>query len=96
MGLAEAALGTAATVPTIDGDGFELDIPAGTQPGTSFRIPRKGVPRLRRRGRGDLVVEIALDVPSELSAEAETALRSYAEARGESPSPPRRRRRRPR
>lgn len=96
IGLAEAALGTAISVPAIDGEDFEVDIPAGTQPGTVFQSARRGMPRLRRRGRGDLLIEVKVDVPAELSPDAEEALRSYATATGEQPMSPRRRRRRQR
>lgn len=91
LGIAEAALGTTRMVPSIDDDEFELEIPRGTQPGSVFKLSRMGMPRLRRRGRGDLLVEALVDVPVELSEEQEAALRSYAEASGEAPIPPRRR-----
>ncbi len=96
IGLAEATLGTVISVPAIDGDEFEVDIPAGTQPGTVFQSARRGMPRLRRRGRGDLLIEVNVEVPSDLSTDAEEALRSYAEVAGEQPLAPRKRRRRQR
>jgi molecular chaperone DnaJ len=52
------------------------------------------MPRLRRRGRGDLLIEIEIAVPEELSGEAEEALRAYAAAREESPAGSKRRWRR--
>jgi len=96
VGITEATLGMTAKVPLIDGDVFELEVPAGTQPGTTFRMPRRGMPRLRRRGRGDLLVEVAVEVPAELSEDEEAALRSFAEARGEEPAPAGKRKRRKR
>ncbi|MCB2224237.1 MAG: J domain-containing protein [Actinobacteria bacterium] len=92
VGMAEAALGTSREVPVIAGDPVDLDIPAGTQPGSVFKMPRLGMPRLRRRGRGDLLVEVRVAVPERLGPEEEAALREYAEAAGEQPSPPSRRR----
>jgi molecular chaperone DnaJ len=93
IGLAEAALGTSRAIPSVDGDAdFDLDIPAGTQPGSVFKLSKMGMPRLRRRGRGDLLVEVLVDVPETLTADQEAALRSYAEASGELPAPARRRR----
>jgi len=80
LGLAEAALGTSVTVPTVDGSGTDIDVPAGTQPGTVFKLARQGMPRLQRRGRGDLLVEVIVDVPTRLSAAQEEALRAYAAA----------------
>lgn len=93
IGFSEATLGTEVAVPTIDGDAIPIDIPSGTQPGTVFKLSRHGMPRLQRRGKGDLLVEVAVVVPSELDAEAEQLLRAYAEAMGESPAPPKRGRR---
>ena len=40
----------------------DLDIPAGTQSGTKVTIEERGVPRLRASGRGDLVVEVRVEV----------------------------------
>jgi molecular chaperone DnaJ len=94
VGIAEAALGTSAVIPLLDGGSHDLDVPAGTQPGTVFRISREGMGRLRRRGRGDLLVEIRVEVPATLSAEEEDALRTFAGLRGESPAVGGKRRRR--
>ncbi len=94
LGVAEASLGTEVMVPTVDGDPVDLDVPAGTQPGTVFKLSRLGMPRLRRRGRGDLLVEVIVEVPTDLTEAAEAALRSYAEVVGEQPvDAPKRRRR---
>jgi len=96
VGFSEAAFGTSSSVPLIEGETIDVDVPAGTQPGTLFRLTRRGMPRLRRRGRGDLIVEVEVHVPDTLSAEAEAALRAYGDANDEQPAAPRRRRRRAR
>jgi molecular chaperone DnaJ len=96
VGFAEAALGTTIEVPTVDGDPVEIDLPAGTQPGAVFKMSKLGMPRLRRRGRGDLLVEVVLEVPRELTEAQEDALRAYAEASGEDPADGRKRRKRKR
>jgi molecular chaperone DnaJ len=83
VGLAQAALGFEAVVPLLDGGETELNIPAGTQPGTVFRLAGEGVPRLGRRGRGDLLVHVDLVVPTRLDSEQESSLRAYAELTGE-------------
>ncbi len=94
LGLAQAALGTEIEVPLIEGGSEEIDVPRGTQPGTVFPLRGKGMGRLGRRGRGDLLVEINVLVPDTLSKEEEEALRAYASVRGEETSRAKWRRRR--
>ena len=84
------------SVPLVDGGTQEMELPAGTQPGSVFRIPREGMPRLRRRGRGDLLVEVEVVVPTQVSAEEEDLLRRLAEIRAEKPEGSKRRRRKAR
>ena len=86
VGFTEATFGTDIEVPLLEGGTEELEIPRGTQPETVYRLARKGVPRLQRRGRGDLLVHIEVAVPADLTEEEEDALRAYAELRGERPA----------
>ena len=67
INVAQAALGDAVTVPTLDGD-EDLTIPAGTQTGETFRLRGKGVPYLRRNGRGDQVIIVHVRTPSGLTS----------------------------
>jgi molecular chaperone DnaJ len=62
----EAALGTEVTIPTLDGSTV-IRIPPGTQPGETIRLHGKGMPRLDRGGRGDLIVEVNVSVPKRLT-----------------------------
>ncbi|MDA8261392.1 MAG: molecular chaperone DnaJ [Actinomycetota bacterium] len=78
----QAALGVQMQVETLDGP-EELTIPGGTQSGRRFVLKGKGVPHLRARGRGDQVVTVVVDVPTELDAEEERLLRELAALRGE-------------
>ena len=83
IGLAQAALGTRIEVPTVEGH-EEVEIRAGTQPGTEIRLRGKGVPHLRRPGsRGDLHVVIDVVVPTRLSKTEREALQAYARAADE-------------
>lgn len=93
VGIAEATLGKTVSVPLVDGSATEIDIPAGTQAATVFRLSRQGMPRLQRRGRGDLLIEVELVVPTSLSAEEEEALRGFATLRGEEPADGKKRKR---
>jgi molecular chaperone DnaJ len=86
VSVAQAALGTKLTLPTLDGD-EELVVPAGVQHGREFVLRGRGVPRLaasgRSRGRGDLRARIAVEVPTDLTSEQRDLLRRFAESRGE-------------
>jgi molecular chaperone DnaJ len=82
ISIAQAALGTRITMPTLDGDEV-ITIPAGTQPGREFVFRGRGVPRLQGRGRGDLKVVVRVDVPTKLTHAEADLLRKYAEGRGE-------------
>ena len=62
----QAALGTEVTVPTFEGDHM-LKIPAGVQSGQQIPIRNKGVPALRGRGRGDLIVHVEVQIPKKLT-----------------------------
>lgn len=94
IGVGEAILGTQVDVPLIDDEPMKMDIPAGTQPGTMVRVPRRGLGRLNGRGRGDLMVEIGVEIPAKLTNEEEDAIRRFSELRSERPAQPRGRRRR--
>jgi molecular chaperone DnaJ len=62
----QAALGTELHIPTLEGPS-KLKIPEGTQPGTRFRIKGKGVPVLNGHGKGDLYVDVKVEVPKRLT-----------------------------
>jgi molecular chaperone DnaJ len=69
VSFAQAALGTEMTVATIDGQA-RLKIPAGTQPGSRLRMRGKGLPHRMRGGRGDQLVIVQVDIPTQLSPRA--------------------------
>jgi molecular chaperone DnaJ len=86
IGLAQAALGTRIRVPTVEGE-EEVEVKAGTQPGTEIRLRGRGVPHLRRAGvRGDLHVIVDVAVPTKLSRAQREALAAYAAASDEAVS----------
>ncbi len=78
----QAVFGDTVEIETLDG-AVEMDIPAGTQSGERFRLRNKGMPRLQRRGRGDLYVEVRIVTPESLNEEQREALEAFAEAGGE-------------
>jgi molecular chaperone DnaJ len=82
ISIAQAALGTAIDLETLDGT-EHLIVPAGTQPGHEFVLRQRGVPHLRGRGRGDLRARIRVDIPTKLTDDEVELLTRYAEGRGE-------------
>jgi len=79
----QAAMGAELEIPTIDGK-VKYTLPAGTQPGATFRLRGKGIPELRGRGRGDQYVTVQVRVPTSLTNQQRDALQAFAEAMGES------------
>ncbi|MEX0717204.1 MAG: molecular chaperone DnaJ [Planctomycetaceae bacterium] len=74
----QAALGTTLEVPTLDG-AEEFTVPAGTQPGEVFQLRGKGMPDVHGGRRGDLLVEVQVEVPRKLDPAQEELLRKLAE-----------------
>jgi molecular chaperone DnaJ len=77
-----AAIGGSVSVPCIDGKA-DLDVPAGTQPGAVLRMRGKGMPRLRSKGRGDMLVRVNVRVPTKLTAKEKEALKELGKMDGE-------------
>ena len=78
----QAALGATIEVPTLR-ETTTVEVEAGSQPGTVVVIRHEGVHHLRGRGRGDLYVHLAVDVPTELDETSESLLRELAAHRGD-------------
>lgn len=76
--LEEALLGAEVKVRTPKGH-VALTIPAGTQPGRTFRLTGQGMPRFRAEGHGDLYVKARVVLPTGLSEEAREAARRFFE-----------------
>ena len=73
----EAALGTRATIETID-DTASVYVPKGIESGEKVRIQGKGY-KDGKGGRGDLIAEVKIIVPKELSSEEESLYKKLAE-----------------
>jgi len=76
--MTEAALGTRAKVPTLEGE-LELDFEPGTQPGAVQVLKGRGMPVLQGFGRGDHRVLVNVAVPRQLSEEQQQLLERFAE-----------------
>jgi curved DNA-binding protein len=63
----EAILGTKTQIVTLDGKNLEINIPAGTQPDTILSCRGEGLPNMRSRVRGNLLIKIVVEIPKNLS-----------------------------
>jgi molecular chaperone DnaJ len=76
LSFVEAALGWEIIVPTLKGDA-PLHIPPGTQPGAVFSLKGEGLPDLKTRKRGDILVEVSLKTPTTLTPHQEELLKEF-------------------
>ena len=80
LNIAQATLGSRIAVRTLDGKKVTIKIPPGTPPGKRFRVRGQGIERNGQRG--DLIVEVDVTVPPQLSEEQERLMKEFAEAGG--------------
>lgn len=78
VSIAQASLGTTIKVPTLSGE-EELEIPEGTQSGQIFRKKSKGLPN-PHGGRGDLYVNVRVDIPSKMTREQRRLLEQLGQS----------------
>ena len=78
----QAALGVHLDYETLDGT-ETIAVRRGTETGDELRLRGRGVPTVRGRGRGDLLIRFVVDVPDDLTAEQSQLVRQLAELRGE-------------
>ncbi len=87
ISFAQAALGDTLTVPTLEGS-EELQIPAGIQSGEELRLRGRGLPSLRSSRRGDQVIALRVNTPTELSDRQIELLQELAREEGTELRPP--------
>ena len=73
----QAVLGAQLEIPTVEGP-VKMKLPAGTPSGKVLRLKGKGVPRVGGRGRGDQLVQIVVEVPTQVSQKQRALLRQLA------------------
>ena len=74
-----AALGGSIDIPDLSGETNSVEIPVGIQSGKQLRVRGAGMPVLQGRGRGDMVVEIAVETPTKLSKAQKEILQQFRE-----------------
>ncbi|NUB45408.1 molecular chaperone DnaJ [Fertoebacter nigrum] len=77
VSIATAALGGEVEVPTIDGGSSRVKVPAGSQTGKQMRLRAKGMPALRGGGAGDMLIELAVETPVNLTSRQRDLLREF-------------------
>jgi len=80
VNIAQATLGSKVSVKTLDEKKVTIAIPAGTPSGKRFRVRGQGIDKDGKKG--DLIVEVRVDAPSDLSAEAKAAMEAFAHKAG--------------
>ncbi|MEE9125724.1 MAG: molecular chaperone DnaJ [Planctomycetota bacterium] len=73
----QAVLGDSVDLPTLTGATVVLKIPPGTQPGSRLRVRSQGLPRMDGYGKGNMVVQVQIAVPSKIAAEQEEHLLKF-------------------
>lgn len=76
----DAILGTSVNVETLDKRTITVQIPAGTQPETMFGCKGEGLPHMRTRQRGTLLIKIKVDVPANLPAHVMDSIKQIKNA----------------
>lgn len=88
ISITQATLGADILVETLDNSKIRLKIPPGTQNGKILRLKNKGVPYLQNsERRGDMYINIHVDVPIRLSSRSKSLLREFATLNKENESP---------
>lgn len=86
VSMSTAALGGNIEVPTIDGGRGRVQIPAGSQSGRQMRLRGKGMPPLRGGGTGDMIIELAVETPVNLTSKQKELLKEFeGEAQNNNP-----------
>ena len=75
----QAALGAEITVPTLE-EKIKYKVPAGTQPGTIFRLKGKGIASPRGGRKGDMYIKVNLEIPTKLSSKQKDAIKNMGNA----------------
>ncbi len=83
VSITTAALGGEVDVPTIDGGKSRVKVAAGSQTGKQMRLRGKGMPALRGGGVGDMLIELAVETPVNLTARQRELLREFEQLSAE-------------
>ncbi len=85
--MTDAVLGGEIVVPTISGSKAKVKIPAGTQAGKQFRLRGKGMPIINSSRVGDMIIEVRVETPVNLTKNQKELMKKFAEEESKSWSP---------
>ena len=85
--MTQAILGVELEIETLDGS-ETIVIPKGTESGQVMRIRGRGVPHIQGRGRGELLIEVVVETPKDLTSTEEKFIRDFAVSRNDQVDPP--------
>ena len=85
--MTDAIMGGTMESPTIEGKIAKVKIPAGTQTGRQFRLRGKGMPVLNSSRVGDMIIEVSVETPVNLSKKQKELIKEFAEEDNKSWSP---------
>jgi molecular chaperone DnaJ len=87
ISFSDAALGCKKEIPSPHGHTCRLLIAEGAQSGKTMRVRGEGIPNVHGQGKGDLLVQLTVETPVNLSDKQKELLRSFAELEKEHNSP---------
>lgn len=80
VSIAEAALGASVIIPAPDGTKVRIKVPAGTQDNTVLTVRKKGAPKVKGAGFGDLKITVKVMVPQKMNEKQKKAMEAYKAA----------------
>lgn len=83
ISFSEAALGAEIDIPTLDGKTKKQTIPEGTQTGTNFTLRGEGIADINSKRRGNLIVTVNVETPTNLTPEQKKLFEELAKSLGE-------------
>jgi molecular chaperone DnaJ len=86
ISIPDAILGTHVEVPTVDNN-VKIKIEPGTQPGKILRLRGKGLPEVNGYGRGDLLVNVNVWIPKNMTREEAKIVEKFKESASFTPKP---------
>lgn len=79
ISMVNAALGTKFDIPGVDGEKIEVEVAQGSQYGSQIKLKGRGMPHLRSDKRGDLLIQLRVDIPKKLTERQKEILEEFRE-----------------